>query len=431
MNIKQFLIEFKHIVSLHAGINCLREIILSLAFQGNLAQHSSEDASSLLRFLEEQRAKASKTIFDSQRSIPASKIESLFTIPEHWEWLPIRDIGHDWGQKVPNTDFTYIDVSSIDSKKGLIKEELTIIQSGQKVPSRARKIIQIGTVIYSTVRPYLLNIALVDREFDHEAIASTAFAIIHPWEGILAKYVYYYLRSAYFIAYVQSVQSGIAYPAINDKKFFSGLIPIPPTSEQKRIIAKVDELMTLCDKLEDQQQEREVLCRITRQAVLDDFTTAKSLEALAIVWNRLDNNFNLWLDNEDAVTELKDAVSFLGCCGFLTETNPFFITESNIRKVSLPTGWSWKTLDQLSEYVTSGSRGWKKYMASQGDIFIRSQDIKYDALIFEDRVFVNLSEQVEGMRTLVRPGDLLMTITGANVGKCAQVPQLNQKAYVK
>jgi type I restriction enzyme S subunit len=84
----------------------------------------------------------------------------------------------------------------------------------------------------------------------------------------------------------------------------------------------------------------------------------------------------------------------------------------------------------VSEYITSGSRGWKKYTASQGDIFIRSQDIKYDALIFEDRAFVNLPEQVEGMRTLVRPGNLLMTITGANVGKCAQVLQLNQKAYV-
>jgi type I restriction enzyme S subunit len=84
----------------------------------------------------------------------------------------------------------------------------------------------------------------------------------------------------------------------------------------------------------------------------------------------------------------------------------------------------------LSEYITSGSRGWKAYTASSGDAFIRSQDIKHDALIFESPAFVTLPAKAEGKRTLVQPGDLLLTITGGNVGKCATVGELNCDAYV-
>jgi type I restriction enzyme S subunit len=233
MDIKQFLAEFKHIILVPDGIKYLREMILSLAFQGNLTQHVNEDASSLLISLEKQRTNASQASYGYQKQTHVWKAEPSFTIPEHWKWLSLSDIGHDWGQKIPSTDFTYIDVSSIDNKKGLLKEQLTVVKSGQRVPSRARKIIRSGTVIYSTVRPYLLNIALVDHEFEHEAIASTAFVVVKTWEGILPKYVYYYLRCPYFTAYVQSVQSGVAYPAISDKKFFSGRIPIPPIAEQE------------------------------------------------------------------------------------------------------------------------------------------------------------------------------------------------------
>ena len=294
----------------------------------------------------------------------------------------------------------------------------------------ARKIVRRGTVIYSTVRPYLLNIALIDREFEHEPIASTAFAVVHPWKGILPKYVYYYLRSPYFVIYVQSVQTGMAYPAISGKKFFAGLIPIPPTSEQQRIVAKVDELMALCDKLEAQQQEREALCRLTRRTALDNLAAAQNSDALAAGWDRVHTGISLWLDDEDGVTELRNAVVFLGCRGLLTEATPIDSLELNDTNFSLPGGWSWVTLRQLAEHITSGSRGWGQFMAPQGDIFIRSQDIKHNSLVFEDRAFVSLPDKVEGKRTLVRPGDLLVTITGANVGKCAQVPVLPHKAYV-
>ena len=244
------------------------------------------------------------------------------------------------------------------------------------------------------------------------------------------RFIHMLLQSPQYRVQISKQGRGIGINNLTKRHIEEFSFCFPPLQEQRSIVAKVDELMALCDKLKAQQQERETLCKITRKAALDNLATAQSSNTLAVAWNRVHDNLNLLLNEEEAITELRNTVGFLGCRGFLTESNPVYITESNTGNTPLPTGWSWKTLGQLSEYITSGSRGWKRFIAAQGDVFIRSQDIKYDSLIFEDTAFVVLPEQVEGMRTLVSPGDLLMTITGANVGKCAQVPQLRQKAYV-
>ena len=156
--------------------------------------------------------------------------EIPFSLPKNWKWVRISDLGHDWGQKKPDVDFTYIDVSAIDKEKGIISNDYQILNP-ENAPSRARKIVKKGTVIYATVRPYLLNIAIVDKDFEPEAIVSTAFAIIYPIANIESKYIYYYLRSITFIRYVESQMKGMAYPAINDSNFFKGLFPLPPLAE--------------------------------------------------------------------------------------------------------------------------------------------------------------------------------------------------------
>ena len=97
----------------------------------------------------------------------------------------------------------------------------------------------------------------------------------------------------------------------------------------------------------------------------------------------------------------------------------------------LPQGWAETTLGTLSEYITSGSRDWSCYYADQGSLFIRTQDIKTNSLDnFSNIARVALPEKVEGKRTLVLPNDILITITGANVGKVARVPDEMPEAYV-
>jgi type I restriction enzyme S subunit len=100
-----------------------------------------------------------------------------FVVPAGWKWVRIRQIATDRGQAIPDADFTYIDVTAINKERGCIGEPVVI--SASEAPSRARKVVQKGDVIHSCVRPYLLNIAVIDIDITPRPIASTAFAVMN------------------------------------------------------------------------------------------------------------------------------------------------------------------------------------------------------------------------------------------------------------
>ncbi len=86
-------------------------------------------------------------------------------LPERWARVRIRNIGHDWGQKIPDRPFTYIDVGSINNSRGIISEDLQILNEAE-APSRARKIVRQDTVIYATVQKPLPEIKAEEVPFE-------------------------------------------------------------------------------------------------------------------------------------------------------------------------------------------------------------------------------------------------------------------------
>ncbi|MDR6262074.1 type I restriction enzyme S subunit [Klebsiella sp. SORGH_AS 826] len=379
MDAKQFLAEFGHIADAPGGIGKLRELILSLAFKGLLCPPSNETSASLLDEIERQRldfnGETRKQRLTRQGNTTANSV-APYEIPKHWSWVSLSTVGHTWGQKKPLNSFNYIDVSSIDNKTGVVSHSSQVI-SASAAPSRARKVVKKGTLIYSTVRPYLLNIAIIDRDFEFEPIASTAFAIIHPWEGILGRYLYFYLRSPIFVMYVESVQTGMAYPAISDEKFYSGVVPLPPTEEQSRIVAKVDELMALCDKLDEQLQSRRTLQNALRQSTMQAIASATSPQELQINWTRLADNFGKLFHAPEDVSDLRKLASELAIRGVLdtnhqpadTSSVDVYLAELGRKKsgkrfaksvqpdeaFSLPNGWRWVLLEDL---LSGSESGW-------------------------------------------------------------------------
>ena len=156
------------------------------------------------------------------------------------------EVARSLSQKKPSQKFSYIDVGSIDNKKGCLSEIENII-TPQDAPVRARKIVESGCIIYSTVRPYLLNTAIVEKTFKAEPIASTAFIVLKPFKEIGINYLHFVLRSQFFIDYINSQMIGVAYPAISEKNFWDAFIPLPPSQEQIRICKKIHSLYKVID----------------------------------------------------------------------------------------------------------------------------------------------------------------------------------------
>ena len=177
--------------------------------------------------------------------------EVPFEIPKKWKWLRLAFLVEKARQKVPDKTFYYVDVSSVSSGKGLIGK-MAIIEAKQ-APSRARKIVEEGMVLFSTVRPYLKNVCLA-LKIPKETIASTAFATFSCSAYLNNRFALYVLTSPYFMNYVAQVQKGVAYPAISDKDFYSAYIPFPPLAEQHRIVARLNELLPLVDDFGEAQE---------------------------------------------------------------------------------------------------------------------------------------------------------------------------------
>ena len=434
-----FMANFGHIANAPGGVGKLRDLIYHFAFAGELVAHSRESAAELAKVLAQAESPTGRT----RRAMLESAV-GFYPIPDHWLWVNIGDVGHDWGQTKPSGDFTYIDVSAIDNHRGVVAEGASIV-SAANAPSRARKVVKKGTVIYSTVRPYLLNIAVIEQDFDPAPIASTAFAILHPHDGVEAKFVYYFLRSPAFVAYVEGVQSGIAYPAISDQKFFAASFPLAPAEEQKRIVAKVDELMALCDQLEAQQQERErrfpVLSRTCHarfaeaptpanlNRIFDETGTVspadlrKTVLTLAIQGKLLPQD-----SGDENVDELLSKVlatkARLQAEGKIGKEKPYKVVQPTEPPFVVPETWRWVKLVELTELITKGSspkwQGINYVPTSGGVLFITSENVgnyqlrKLDELKYVESRFNELEP-----RSILKRGDILMNLVGASIGRAA------------
>ncbi|MDN3473974.1 restriction endonuclease subunit S [Pseudoalteromonas sp. APC 3355] len=449
--------------SLH-GIKKLRELILELAVRGKLVSQDPNDepASVLLERIADEKAQLvkDKKIKKPKAQPAISEDEKPFELPKGWAWSRLQDIGHDLGQKAPDSEFTYIDVGSINKELGFVSEPN--ILKGEDAPSRARKIVKENTVIYSTIRPYLLNIAVIDKEFQPEPIASTAFAIIHPLSGLNSSYIYRYLRAPTFIGYVESVQTGVAYPAINDKQFFAGIIPIPPTKEQKRIVTKVDELMDLCDALEAQTENSiaahqtlvEVLLDALLQAPEQNATSEQATVQFQQNWQRLSEHFDTLFTTTASIDTLKQTILQLAVMGKLVPQNPVdepagklleriaaekaqLIKDKKIKKqkplpeildeeklYELPSGWVWSRFGDLFKSFSNGLYKPSKFYTDEGVISLRMYNIQNGYIDFAGAKRVEV-ESNELAQFILEPNDLLINRVNSKelVGKTAIIPK--------
>ena len=165
----------------------------------------------------------------------------------------------------PDREVWYVDISSIDSSSSRITNPKRVRLS--QAPSRARQKIRVGDVLFSTVRPYLRNIAAVEHKFDGE-IASTGFAVLRPAQGIEPRYLFYKCISHQFVSALTGEQYGVSYPAVKDDQVRGQPLQLPPTQEQRRIVSRIEALFGEIDGGVESLRDARRAIKLYRQSLL-------------------------------------------------------------------------------------------------------------------------------------------------------------------
>lgn len=140
--------------------------------------------------------------------------------------------------KEPDKSFHYVDVSGVSNETFEIVETSKV--KGSDAPSRARRHLRSGDVLFATIRPTLKRIAVVPPNLDGE-VCSTGYFVFRPKRNLDNKFLYYYLFTDKFMGAMEALQTGASYPAVNDAQVKDQTIAFPSLPEQKRIVAILDE----------------------------------------------------------------------------------------------------------------------------------------------------------------------------------------------
>lgn len=447
------------------GIRKLRELIISLAVTGLLVpQDESDDPA--IEILNQIRNRKLDLIKDKKikKPKPLPDIEPNdipYTIPEKWEWARLGNLGICSTGKTPKTsessyfdgDIPFIGPGQITNASKIIQPDKTLTEAGLENSTKAIA----NDILMVCIGGSIGKSACVDRTvaFNQQINAISPLFIDH-------KYLLNALQSNSFLTRLLEASSGSATPIINRGKWELLLIPVPPLDEQKRIVAKVDELMQLCDQLE-QQTESSIEAHATLvEVLLNTLTDSEDTDALKHNWARLADNFDIIFTTEQSIEALKQTILQLAVMGKLVSQNPddepasvllesveqdkqTLIKDKILKRTKplptinnddidfdLPKNWSYQRLGNLLKKLGSGStpRGGQSAYVSEGIPFLRSQNVWNYGLSTDDIAFIDEDTHKRMSNTVVYPGDILLNITGASLGRCAIFPDTYDEANV-
>jgi type I restriction enzyme S subunit len=454
MSPAQLLSHFDRISEAPDAIARLGRFILDLAVQGKLVEQDLRDepAPELLKRIQAEKERLVKA-GEIRKGNPFPRIEddeTPFALPAGWEWVRIRQVTSDRGQATPDNDFTYIDVTAINKEVGRVANAKVL--SASDAPSRARKLVRTGDVLYSCVRPYLLNIAVIESDIVPSPIASTAFAVLNGFGLVLSKYLWIVLRSPFMVECVESKMRGQAYPAINDSDFALLPVPLPPLAEQHRIVAKVDELMALCNRLEASQAEQESRRDRLAASSLNRLNNGVDPEAFRDHARFYFNHLPRLTTRHEHLQQLRQTILNLAVSGKLVSQDPTdepasellkrieqaktqLIAARELRQVSLiansidrrleisiPRSWAWAKCENILFVTKLAGFEYTKHfeLCSEGDIpVIRAQNVRPWRIERNNLLYIDNKTSESLARSALTKPCILVTFIGAGIGDVA------------
>ena len=312
-----------------------------------------------------------------QALVPAE--EQPYEVPENWVWVRLGAIaeivtGGTPSKKHPEYyggNFPFYKPSDLDQGRLTYDASEYLSEEGKNVsriiPKNSTAVCCIGSIGKCG---YLMCEGTTNQQIN-SAIPK-----------INSLCLYYYLCTENFVQDLLSMASATTIAIVNKSKMESCAFPLPPLSEQQRIVERIEELFAKLDEAKERLQE-----------VADSFAVRKA------------------------------AILHKAFTGELTKQ---WRWENGVSYES----WEEKKGEDFFEYVTSGSRGWAKYYSDKGSIFIRMGNLNHGTieLDFSDIQYVELPDQVEGQRSKLQKNDILISIT-ADVGMIALVRE-DMDAYI-
>ncbi len=314
------------------GIKKLRELILELAVRGKLVRQDPNDepASELLKRIAAERDQLvkDKKIKKPKKLPEITEEEKPFELPDGWAFCRIGELVNKLGSgSTPR-----------GGKSAYVESGIPFLRS-QNVWNEGIKLDDIAYIPSAThekmentrVEPndVLLNItgaslgrSTIFPEELKEANVSQHVTIIRLIDKSMAKFVHLGIKSPIVQRLVWGRQVGMAIEGLSKKVLEMFEFPIPPISEQHRIVAKVDELMALCDQLEQQTEQQLDAHQCLVDTLLDTLVQSQNVEELADNWARLAEHFDTLFTTESSIDQLKQTILQLAVMGKLVPQNP-------------------------------------------------------------------------------------------------------------
>lgn len=449
------------------GIKKLRELILELAVRGKLVpQDANDEHTSVL--LEKIAKEKTRLIKDGQlkkeRLLPEiGDDEKSFELPQGWEWVRFGTITqHNSGKTLDSGRNTgqlrdYITTSNLYwGRFDLVNVRQMPITDDELGKCTARKgdllICEGGESGRAAVWPY-----------DHEVCFQNHVHRARFYgEEIDPYFVYRFFEKLNATGEIDQHRKGVGISNMSSKALALIALPLPPFAEQHRIVAKVDELMALCDQLEKQQTHSIEAHQTLVEALLATLTRVESHQEFSAAWARIASHFDTLFTTEASIDQLKQTILQLAVMGKLVPQDPNdepasvllqniasekerLIKEGQLKKEKplpqltdeekefpLPHGWVWTKFGVIAEFI-NGDRS-KNYpnrseYVDEGVAWINTGHIEPNGrLTTHDMNFIS-REKFDSLNSgKIRTGDLVYCLRGATFGKTAFVDPYEEGA---
>ena len=304
----------------------MRELILQLAVQGKLVGQDPNDepASELLKRIKAEKKKliAEGKIKKQKPLPPITEDEIPYELPQSWGWVRLGEIGLTQTGSTPPTskreyygnDYVFIKPADISGQgvrynrgEGLSKKG---IEKGRLIKAYSVLMVCIGGSIG--------KVNFVDRDCS----CNQQINAITPFNDVDFRLVNYNLASPYFQNQVLTNAPSTTLPILSKGKWDNIPFPLPPLTEQKRIVSKVDQLMQLCDQLDSCQKKAATKYESLNDAALEKLLSSKTIDEFAGHWQFLCDNFDLIYNDPAHVNKLRQAILQLAVQGKLAPQDP-------------------------------------------------------------------------------------------------------------